>query len=81
MTDSDIGTDDTARPGYAEAVAELDRILVQLDTPQLDIDQLSDHVARAAELIAVCRERIDVARMRVTEIVADLEDTEAGDEE
>ncbi len=75
--------DDTARsgPGYAEAVAELDRILVQLDAPQLDIDQLSDHVARAAELIAICRERIDAARMRVTEIVADLEEVEEDDED
>ncbi len=75
--------DDTARsgPGYAEAVAELDRILVQLDAPQLDIDQLSDHVARAAELIAICRERIDAARMRVTEIVADLEEVEDEDED
>jgi exonuclease VII small subunit len=38
-------------------------------------------VARAAELIAVCRDRIDVARMRVTEIVADLEDAQPEDDE
>jgi exodeoxyribonuclease VII small subunit len=67
-------------PGYAEAVAELDRILLQLDSSQLDIDLLGDHVARAAELIAVCRDRIDTARMRVTEIVADLDDLPSPDD-
>ncbi len=60
--------------GYADAVAELDRIVSALDSSHLDIDVLGDHVARAAELIAVCRDRIDLARMRVTEIVADLDE-------
>jgi exodeoxyribonuclease VII small subunit len=71
--------DDPAEPaslGYAEAVAELDRILTRLDSPQLDIDELGDDVARAAELIAICRDRIDSARMRVAEIVADLDGDE-----
>jgi exodeoxyribonuclease VII small subunit len=65
---------DGSAPGYAAAVAELDRILLQLDSSQMDVDLLGDHVARAAELIAICRDRIDAARMRVTEIVADLDE-------
>jgi exodeoxyribonuclease VII small subunit len=59
--------------GYADAVAELGSILAALDDEHLDIDVLGDHVARAAELIAVCRERISVARLRVDQIVADLD--------
>jgi exodeoxyribonuclease VII small subunit len=59
--------------GYADAVAELGTILAALDDDRLDIDVLGDHVARAAELIAVCRERISVARLRVDQIVADLD--------
>ena len=53
--------------------------LVELDAPDLDIDQLADRVARAAELVAVCRSRIDEARMRVTEIVADLDEMTSED--
>ena len=68
------GTDSPgAAIGYAAAVAELGAILAALDDDHLDIDELGDHVARAAELIAVCRERISAARLRVDQIVADLD--------
>lgn len=60
-------------PGYAAAVAELDAILSELDADDVDIDLLGDHVARAAELIALCRGRLDAARLRVSEIVATLD--------
>ena len=59
--------------GYADAIAELNEILADLEDDELDIDILGDRVARAATLIALCRDRIDVARLRVTEIVATLE--------
>jgi exodeoxyribonuclease VII small subunit len=59
--------------GYAAAMAELDQILIELDAPDLDIDELADRVARAAQLVHICRTRIEHARMRVTEIVADLD--------
>jgi exodeoxyribonuclease VII small subunit len=59
--------------GYAEAVAELDEILELLEDDDVDIDLLGDRVARAATLIALCRDRIEAARMRVTEVVATLD--------
>lgn len=61
-------------PGYAAAMAELDEILAELEDDRLDIDVLADRVARAAVLVAACRTRLDTARMRVTEIVADLDE-------
>jgi exodeoxyribonuclease VII small subunit len=70
---TDAASDPTDSIGYADAVAELGTILAALDDDRLDIDALGDHVARAAELIAVCRERISVARLRVDQIVADLD--------
>lgn len=65
--------------GYAAAMAELGEILAELDDDDLDIDVLGDRVERAAELVALCRSRIDAARLRVTEIVASLE--EPGEED
>ncbi len=65
--------------GYAAAIAELDDILARLDDTSLDIDALGDHVARAAELIAICRTRIDGAQLRVTEIVAGLDQSSSSD--
>ena len=64
---------DDEEVGYADAVAELNEILVTLEDDDLDIDELGDQVARAATLIALCRDRIDAARLRVTEVVATLE--------
>ena len=66
MTDSPIG--------YAEAQAELEQILAELEDDSIDIDRLTGHVRRASELIRLLRERIGNARMEVEQIVADLDE-------
>ena len=60
-------------PGYAAALDELDAILRELDGGDVDVDRLADRVARATELIAVCRQRIGDARLRIDEVIADLD--------
>ena len=60
--------------GYAEALEELETILVDLDDDELDVDALATKVERAAVLVRLCRERISGARMQVDEIVAGLDD-------
>ena len=64
--------------GYADAMAELDEILAELDDDGIDIDVLSERVERAATLIAVCRGRITAAQAKVADIVGAL-DAPAGD--
>ena len=59
--------------GYASALAELERILGELEASDVDVDQLADRVARATALIAVCRQRIGSARTRIDEVIADLD--------
>lgn len=58
--------------GWNEAMAELDRILSELEADDVDIDTLTDRVERAGELIELCRDRISGARARVDELVAEL---------
>jgi exodeoxyribonuclease VII small subunit len=65
-------------PGYAQALAELDTILRQLEGADVDVDQLAERVARAAELIAVCRDRISNARLKIDEVIADLDGSDPG---
>jgi exodeoxyribonuclease VII small subunit len=60
-------------PGYAAAMAELEQILGELERADLDVDQLGAKVARAAELIRTCRDRVGAARLEVERIVADLD--------
>ena len=77
-TDADSAGDDAI--GYAEAVAELERILEELADDDVDVDVLSSKVGRAAVLIRLCRGRIRAAELQVSEIVADLESIEPLDE-
>ena len=59
--------------GYAEALAELEGILDELDGDEVDVDVLGARVRRAAELLRLCRERIAGARFEVEQVVAELE--------
>jgi exodeoxyribonuclease VII small subunit len=58
---------------YADAMAELESILAELERDDVDIDHLTERVARAATLIELCRARIESARLDVTRLVEDLE--------
>ena len=78
MTDNP-SADSTGELGYARALAELERILAELEASDVDVDQLADRVARATALIAVCRERIGAARLRIDEVIADLDGPPAAD--
>jgi exodeoxyribonuclease VII small subunit len=60
--------------GYAEALAELDGILAQLERSDVDVDVLAQQVQRAAALIAFCRDRIGTAKLQIEEAVAGLGD-------
>jgi exodeoxyribonuclease VII small subunit len=59
--------------GYADAVGELEEILADLESDDVDVDHLATQVKRAADLIELCRGRLDLARTEITRIVADLE--------
>ena len=78
MSDSADADPPADPPSYSDSMVELDAILTALDADHVDIDSLADLVARAAELIVVCRGRLDTARRRVEEIVATLEEPKAG---
>ena len=69
MTD----TTDNEPIGYAEALDELDDILRELEGSDVDVDRLAGRVARAADLISLCRDRIGTARLRIDEVIADLD--------
>ena len=58
---------------YADAIAELEAIVATLERDELDVDVLATRVARAADLIKLCRDRIGGTRIEVERLVADLE--------
>jgi exodeoxyribonuclease VII small subunit len=72
-TQAGTGAGGDAELGYAEALAELEGILDELDGDEVDVDVLGARVRRAAELLRLCRARIAGARFEVEQVVSDLE--------
>ncbi len=43
---------------YEEAVAQLEDIVTKMENDELDIDQLSEQLKRAKELVKVCKDKL-----------------------
>lgn len=54
---------------YAEAMAEIEKILARLRNEEMDVDNLAAEVKRATELIASCKTRLRKAEEEVTKIL------------
>ncbi|MFO1268427.1 MAG: exodeoxyribonuclease VII small subunit [Rubrivivax sp.] len=54
-----------APASYEEAVAELDRLVEQMEQGQLPLDRLLDDYKRGAELLAWCRGRLEAVEVQV----------------
>jgi exodeoxyribonuclease VII small subunit len=50
---------------YEQAVAELDRLVEQMEGGQLPLDQLLDGYRRGSELLAFCRSRLQAVEDQV----------------
>jgi exodeoxyribonuclease VII small subunit len=60
---------------YSVALTELEEIICSLESEEVDVDALAEKVARAAFLIAFCRERLKGTEEEVRKIVSDMEQT------
>lgn len=58
---------------FAGAMAEMERIVAELESDTVDVDRLAERVERAAVLVTWCRDRIDGTRFRVEEMLERLE--------
>lgn len=82
MTDAE--QDDAPAASFSAAMEELRTLVAQLEADELDIDELSDRVARAVELVEWCRDRIDATRFEVDQVLVGLdtgEDTPVADDD
>ena len=55
----------TAPTTYEQALAELDRLVQAMESGQLPLDQLLDSYKRGAELLQLCRGRLDAVEQQV----------------
>ncbi len=54
---------------YAEALAEVEKILAQLEAGELDVDKMAVAVKRAAELLQFCREKLRATDEEIQKIM------------
>jgi len=58
---------------YGEAMAEVEAILAEFESGDMDVDRLSAEVKRATELIKFCKARLGKAEKDVAGILDDKE--------
>ncbi len=58
---------------YGKAMEELEAILKRIEQEEVDIDDLADEVKRAAELIQLCKKKIEKTEIEVNRIVQSFE--------
>lgn len=74
----------TDEPSYADLSAELETILDEIESGEIDLDELSDKVERAATLLTKCRKKLSATETKVKKVTADLQtamDDQEGDDE
>jgi exodeoxyribonuclease VII small subunit len=67
--------------GYVQAMREVDAIILEIDSNNVDIDVLAEKIKRASFLVAWCNERINATEVVVDEIVADIDLAEFEDDD
>jgi len=67
--------------GFEQAKQELDRILVEFDSDEVNLDNLVPRLKRAKELIDFCTKRIKQIEAEAKEIVKSIEPRDASRDE
>ena len=57
---------------FNEAVVEIEKILRNIESGELDIDKLSVEVKRASELIRQCQKKLRTTEEEINSILKDL---------
>jgi len=64
------------KPTYKDAFDELQRIVSEIETGEIQVDELSEKIRRASELIAVCRAKLTASEEEVENLLQQLSATE-----
>ncbi len=62
---------------YSEAMKRLEAIVSQIESNELDIDSLGEHLKEAQKLIKYCREKLYKADAEIKKMLEEGEETEA----
>lgn len=58
---------------YSEAIATIDEILQQIETGDLDVDELAEKVKQASELLKLCKGKLFSTEKEVEKILKEMD--------
>lgn len=58
---------------YTQAFEELQRIVLEIENGKISVDELSEKVKRATELIVICKAKLSSTEENVNKILRDIE--------
>lgn len=64
----------TEKPNYTEAYQELLRIVAEIEKGEITVDELSEKVKRAAQLIRICKAKLTSTEEDVNKILKELDE-------
>ncbi len=73
MSDKEAETGPGEPGGYGAALEELQEILSELESENVDVDRLASRVERAGALIRLCQGRLAAAELQVERVVDALD--------
>nr|WP_321412536.1 exodeoxyribonuclease VII small subunit [uncultured Carboxylicivirga sp.] len=59
---------------YSEAMGEIEEILQQIESEELDVDDLSEKVKRVSILIKTCKDKLHKTEEEVEAILKEMEE-------
>jgi len=57
---------------YKEAVTSIEEILQQIETGELDVDELAEKVKKASELLKLCKDKLFQTEQDIGKILKDM---------
>ena len=59
---------------YKDSLQEIEEILEKIESKEIDLDQLTEHIKRAVELLSVCKNKLTTSEKEVYELLKHIEE-------
>jgi len=64
---------------YSQALSELEKIVSEIESEEVDIDILAEKIKRASFLITFCKEKLRTAEGEVKKVLSTMKDKPEGE--
>ena len=65
----------TKKPGrYIDAINEIEQIITEIENNELDVDDLTEKIRRASELLKFCKTKLRTTEEEIQKIISDFEE-------